>query len=85
MCVMSLILVHIRNISSASYYSMYDANTDLYLINLLLFVSVFDLIVNQYQLRKHDTKNYTKVVVFITDISQMVESLNRVIRVLGRY
>ena len=42
MCVMSLILAHIRDISSASYCSMYDANTDLNLINLLLFVSVFD-------------------------------------------
>ena len=42
MCVMSLIFVHIRDIPSASYYSMYDANTDLNLINLLLFVSVFD-------------------------------------------
>jgi hypothetical protein len=42
MCVMSLIFVHICDISSVSYYSMYDVNTDLYLINLLLFVSVFD-------------------------------------------
>jgi hypothetical protein len=39
---MSLILVHICYISSARNYSMYDANTDLYLINVLLFVSVFD-------------------------------------------
>ena len=29
-------------ISSASNYSMYEANSDLYLINVLLFVSVFD-------------------------------------------
>ena len=47
MCAMSLILVHIRDISSVSYYSMYDANTDLHLINLLLFVSVFNQIVSQ--------------------------------------
>ena len=39
MCVMSLIFVHIRDISSASDYSMF---TDLYLINLSLFVTVFD-------------------------------------------
>ena len=39
---MSLILAHVRDISSATNYSMYDANTDLNLINLLLFVSVFD-------------------------------------------
>jgi hypothetical protein len=42
MCVMSLILVHICDILSVSYYSLYDANTDLYLMNILLFVSVFD-------------------------------------------
>ena len=33
---------HLRDISSATYYSMYDANTDLNLINVLLFFSVFD-------------------------------------------